>query len=669
MSIFQFPAFSLARLLPAVMVFFSLAADAQQAKIDSLVKLVSIAKEDTNKVILLQQLTNAYLTNDPKTALETAKQNISLARALGYKKGLGNALNQAGEANRFMSNYSTAHRYYIESLKIREEIGDKKGIAGSKNNIGLVFESQKNPQAALRYYFESLQLKEELNDKRGIAGTLNNIGIIYKEYDKNYPKALEYYERALKINREIGNKQWELTNMQNIGLIHKNTKNYGKALEFYREARQLNKDVQNMRIEVSLLLSIGQVMYDTGNIDSAEYYFTRTVDLARKIEAKENEARGYMGLSDISAHRNDFKKAYEYQSHARLLENEVIRESNNKEIAEMQVRYESDKKEKAIELLTHRNRIQEYDLERKRIWIYTAAAGTVLLLLLALILFNRYRIKQRANRELELKNSEITAQKAIIQEKNKDITDSIRYAKRIQEAILPPEHLLQEGLDDHFVLYIPKDIVSGDFYWTGESEGKKLVAAVDCTGHGVPGAFMSLVGYNQLNHALKEKRLSQPSLILDEINAGVIETLQREGEGSLKDGMDIALCAIDKVKRKVEYAGAYNPMWIVRGNGQTSHLIEIKGDKQAIGAGRKTYSNHEIELQQEDALYIFSDGFADQFGGEKQKKFTSKQLKNLLVSIAHFSMSEQKDALRKAFLEWKGDLEQVDDILLIGIRV
>jgi sigma-B regulation protein RsbU (phosphoserine phosphatase) len=291
-----------------------------------------------------------------------------------------------------------------------------------------------------------------------------------------------------------------------------------------------------------------------------------------------------------------------------------------------------------------------------------------------------------SNKQLEIKND-------IIEDKNKDITDSINYAKRIQEAILPPKELKQKLFPDSFLLFQPRDIVSGDFYWFTEKNGKKLIAAVDCTGHGVPGAFMSMIGNGFLNQVVNEKGITTPSEILVQLRALIIASLKQSGAaGENKDGMDISLLSFDDSNNTVEYAGANNPLWVIRKNEQTgkgtenaqviSNMLtntlplpvieEIKADKQPIGiylTELKPFTNHQVKLYPGDSLYIFTDGFVDQMGGPSGKKFKSKTFKELLFSIQHLPMKKQEEVIRKTLQEWKGRFDQTDDILVIGVRV
>ena len=266
------------------------------------------------------------------------------------------------------------------------------------------------------------------------------------------------------------------------------------------------------------------------------------------------------------------------------------------------------------------------------------------------------------------RTQEVVEQKQKVEGLYKDLTDSIRYAKRLQSSILPSDEWIQKELPSCFVLFKPKDIVSGDFYWFEKTVNQKAVfSAVDCTGHGVPGAFMSLVGHNGLNQAVNEHGYEEAGKILDDLDRSAQKALTRTNEGeSVSDGMDMALCILDKENRKLQFAGANNPLYLIRDGG----LTEYKADKEAIGGeGEHEYNTHEIDLQKGDILYVFSDGFPDQFGGPKGKKFKYRPFKELLLSVSDKSMKEQKETLDRTIEEWKGDLEQIDDILVIGMAV
>lgn len=273
--------------------------------------------------------------------------------------------------------------------------------------------------------------------------------------------------------------------------------------------------------------------------------------------------------------------------------------------------------------------------------------------------------------EVVRQKEEIESQNQKLEVLYKHVTDSIKYAKRIQEAILPPDALVRRLLPTSFVLYKPKDIVSGDFYWMQEQSGKIMFAAVDCTGHGVPGAFMSIVGYNLLRHVVTNTGKTTPSEILDELNIGVSEILHHghHEEATAKDGMDLSFCSVDFEKMELQYAGAFNPLYLIR----EGELIQVKADKFPIGffvgEEKKKFTNHTIKLQKGDCLYIFSDGYADQFGGPNGKKFMASHFRELLMNVHRHPIHEQKDILDRTIEEWRGPLDQVDDILVMGLKI
>lgn len=320
-------------------------------------------------------------------------------------------------------------------------------------------------------------------------------------------------------------------------------------------------------------------------------------------------------------------------------------------------------------------------IEKQRLLIWFFVVALILVSGLGYFIYRGYRIKKESNRQLEAKNLQISQQKDEIQQQKehaesqrdqiayqkKHITDSIHYALRIQTALLPSLELFSDRLD-HFVLYKPRDIVSGDFYWVAEIDSRLMIISADCTGHGVPGAFMSMLGVSFLNEIILNKGIIQPDQVINALREEIIRALkQQESASELKDGLDISVCFLDQEKRSLQFAGALSPLWIIS-NGK---LTEIKGDKMpvAIHDTMKPFTNHWVDLKQGDTFYIFSDGFADQFGGPNQKKYLSKNFKKTLGELQEKSMYEQGAELDSVFEEWRKDIEQIDDVTVIGVRV
>jgi len=310
--------------------------------------------------------------------------------------------------------------------------------------------------------------------------------------------------------------------------------------------------------------------------------------------------------------------------------------------------------------------VKEQQIETQQWMIWFGVIMLIGVLGIVFLIYRNYRNKKKANAQLESKNKIIEEQKAIVEERNREVMDSINYAKRIQEAILPKASLVDQLLPEHFILYKPKDIVAGDFYWLEEVDKTVIFAAADCTGHGVPGAMVSVVCNNAMNRSVREFKLTLPGEILDKTRELVIEQFA-EGNEDVKDGMDIALCSLEG--NTLKYAGANNSLWIIRKGSE--EVDEYKATKQPIGKVDDpiAFTTHEIELNKDDSFYIFSDGYVDQFGGEKGKKFKSKTFKQLLLSIQDGALSDQRSVIDESFEAWRGDLEQVDDVCVIGIRM
>jgi serine phosphatase RsbU (regulator of sigma subunit) len=411
-------------------------------------------------------------------------------------------------------------------------------------------------------------------------------------------------------------------------------------------------------------MSIAEINSAIGKHEPAKKYALKGTELVEKSGDKEELKNCYITLSNIFAAAGDFPSAYKYEKWVHIVTDSLNSDAINKRIGQMQAMYESDKKQSKIDLLTKDNEIQGEKITRQRIINYTVVAGLLSVLVLAFISLKRYREKKRAN-------VEITHQKEIIEEKNKEIVDSIQYARRIQKALLASENLLKKNLPEYFIYYKPKDIVSGDFYWALEmpDASRFIIAACDCTGHGVPGAFMSLLNISKLNETVRERKITQPDLILNNVREEIIEALSSEDvEEKSRDGMDAVICSYDFKNKHLQFAAANNAPVIIR----SGELIEFKADKFPVGIHQgelKPFTLQNTELQKGDIVYCFTDGYADQFGGDKGKKMMSKNFKELLRSISDKSMDQQKQALDNSFSSWKGNLEQLDDVLVIGVRV
>lgn len=631
--------------------------------IDSLKTVLAKEKPDTTKVNTYDDLVwEIYLSGDWNQSLKYAREGLELAEKLNYEKGKANIYHKIGNAYYSLSDYSKSLENYLLSLKIKEKLGFNKSLASTYGSIGNVYQAQGNYDKALEYQMKSLKLRTANNDKYGMGVSLNNIGNVYGRTNRN-DSAMKYFQAAVAVEEEIGDTYGSSQSLGNIGNIYKAQKNYAKALEYNLKSLKIQKEIDDQQGIAGSLGNLGTIYLEQGNYLKAFEYINESIELSRKLGMKEYVKESYGDLSRTYEKTGQTAKALEYFKKHTALKDSLLNDENNKHMAQMSAQYDSEKKDNEIRLLgKDKEKIEAVaaaESKKQRIIIIAVTIGFVFVLLFAIFIF-------RSNREKHKTNIEITRQKEIIEEKNREVHDSITYAKRIQTAILPPDKLIKQYLPDSFVLFKPKDIVSGDFYWLEHVGNKILFAAVDCTGHGVPGAMVSVVGHNGLNRAVKEFGLTLPAAILDKLTELVEETFSKS-ESEVKDGMDISLCSLNLTTNQLEWAGANNPLWINR-NG----VIEmIKADKQPIGAfeHRKAFTNHSIQLNKNDCIYIFTDGYADQFGGEKGKKFKYKQLEELITNNSNKSMQDQKEILYNSFEVWRGDLEQIDDVCIIGVRL
>jgi len=481
-----------------------------------------------------------------------------------------------------------------------------------------------------------------------------------------------------------------------MGEIYIIKKEYKKALNALFKALQMRTELGDKNGISILLLNIGRLYKNIKDYHNAEKYILQSLAISSEINYMEIMAGNYSLLSSIYAEKTNYKNAYHYLLLLKNINDSIYNNENTKQILEIKTKYETEKKEKEIELLNKVKITNDLAFNEKIKKQRTIIISFIIVFLLvtgfSVVLFRLYQHKRNANLLLDIKKIEITrqrdhlellnkellhqkeeivSQRNEIEKKNTHITDSIRYAKRIQQAILPSKELVDKLLPDSFIFFRPKDIVSGDFYWLDKvGEDRVYFAAVDCTGHGVPGALMSIHSFNLLDKALNVNKLLKPSEIIDFLNVNIHLTLQQKSDlSAVNDGMDIAICCFHNENKILEYAGVYNPLYIFR----NQELIELKADRKALGdnifENFQGYANHTVQLKEQDALYIFTDGFTDQFGGKNKQKFLVKQFKETLKNISHLPMTEQKFHLAEIFDNWKGDNDQIDDVLVIGVRV
>ncbi len=619
----------------------------------------------------LEAYYNIALTNDAQGnyiyALEYYFRTLKLAQELELKKKEALILNKLGNIYMQQGDYVEALNNHIKSLQIKEELKDTFGISTSYNNIGTVFHRQGNYLKAKEYYLKSFQIEKANNYKPGIASSYNNLGVVYEE-QREFDSALIYYQKSIEINEELENTKQLASTYNNIAFIYDMQGDTEKALEHYFKSLEINKQTGSKARIANSYISIGKYYNAIWEYHKAIEYLEKALTIGREIRSLDLIRLSAKELSHSYSNLERYKEAYEHHVLYKKAEEQVSNEENVKRFTQLEMQYEFDKKQKAIEF-EQKQREMEYKARMKRQRIITASliVGITLMILLIFVTYRSYRRKKRDNDLLFQKSKKIELQRDEIEEQKKEITDSIYYASRIQKALLPPNDFMGEILPDYFILNKPRDIVSGDYYWMNQRDNKIFITAADCTGHGVPGAFMSMLGVAFLNEIVNKESIQHANEILDELRDYIIKYLHQTGkEGESQDGMDMAMVMIDKDNGHIEFAGAYNPLYLVRNN----ELQEIKANRMPIGIYKKQdpFSNNIIDVQKGDVFYIFSDGYVDQFGGEKGKKFKAKRFKELLIEIHKNDMAEQKLLLDETMERWKKNYTQIDDILVVGVR-
>lgn len=690
------------RLLRFLLFFIPLAVAGQNT--DSLFrKLKQPGLDDTAKIATLVRLSDIYRESDLDKAISLAQQAIMLADSIhdngNYK---ASALYSLGTALNWSGSFDSAVIVLTQAKEIFSKSGNLSRQAACLNGLGNAYAQQGNYTGALNSFFASLSISTRQGDEKRQSIVMSNLANVYANMDDG-ANSVKYYRKSIALKEKVGDYPGIITAYINMGgvlldlgqineadncairagdLIRQygkrtdssylfslqgktflDRKQYSLALEKFEAGKKIAEETGDIPSMVTCLLETGLTYTSMKDTVRAAPYFREGLDRLREMGELPVIEDAYEAMADAYAEAGYTDKSYSLLKTLLSMQDTVHSRELSELIARNEAIYNKERTQHELDNYKKNAEINDLQLQRSRWLIIVLVLAVIAVLLIVGFLVNRNRVKQLVNDQLEKHNAEITTQKNAI-------TDSINYAKKIQDSILPPDSLVHRILPDSFILYIPKDVVSGDFYWVEQRDGLAVFAAVDCTGHGVPGALMSVIGFNLLTQAVNELGLTKPSDILHHLDFGVNKFLRQSGEGGLvKDGMDLAVCTLDPVTRKLQYAGVFNPAYIVH-NGK---LEQIKPDKFPIGINTDgvtdDYTNNEIQLSGGDMIYLFSDGYADQFGGPVGKKFMYKRFRELLLEISSLPTAEQKQKLSDAFYQWKSGQEQVDDIIVIGVRV
>ena len=634
--------------------------------------------------------------SDYSQSFQCYEKGLKVAEKIGSKTGITACLNGIGIIYDTEGNYTQALIFYQKGLKLNEEIGSKEDIEIFLINIGVIHDAQGNHEKALEYYKKALKISENIEDKEGRVICLLNIGDVYIT-QKEYDKSLDYTKQGLALAEEIGYHEGVNYCLESLGEIYQKKGDYEQAFQHYNKALNAYQEIDDKYSICTAYLGIARLHFEQQDYAKSLDYANKTLQITNEIQVLIEKRDTHELLSQIYATTNEYQKAYKNYLEYKMLNDSVFNKKNIQETTGLEYQYKHEKEKQVIALeQAKKDAIQEAESKQQSKVRNLLITGIVLTILCVLMAVYGLFLKRKANtilaeqkQEIENTNEEpnqineelnqineelnttvdtVNEQKSAIEKNHQKTQASINYASRIQQALLPSQKMFSKFFPEHFILYKPKDIVSGDFYYFKKINQFLAIAVGDCTGHGVPGAFVSLLGIAFLNEIIAKKEIKTSAQVLEELRKQVKTSLKQTSEDTQsKDGIDISFCIINTETKILQFSGAYSPLYLIR----DKELLEIKGTKNPIGIHlkEKAFENHEIQLQKEDRFYLFSDGYQDQFGGDQGMKFMTKKFKQLLLEVSTTSFEKQKEILESKFQTWKKGRKQVDDITVLGFKV
>jgi serine phosphatase RsbU (regulator of sigma subunit) len=592
---------------------------------------------------------------DSESVATEGSVNLSLAQKAGYQKGIAYARLNIAAANFYQSKNDIALKTLSEAFRWFENNKQEKGYVRALLLKGNIFESFGDYEKTLNYWLEAYKISLEMNDRESEGESCSQLGLIYSRLC-NFQKSLEYFNKGLKIREEIGDENGAASSLNRIGMVLRQMKKYDESLEYYFRSLEIRKKNNQTGAIPWSLLGIANTYEEMQKYQESLGYYEQGMTGGDK----RCTLQCMMGAGRVYSQAGDAEHAEKRLQQSLMMAQELnslllIAEAHSALAAHYELYKKPDKALKSFkQYLKSKESFQSNEVQSKLSNIEVAHAI------------------ERSEQEKEiyrLRHVELKAAYDIIEENNRDITASINYASRIQRAMLPSPAEIVGLIKNSFILYLPREIVSGDFYWWKEINKKLIFVAGDCTGHGVPGALMSMLGISFLEEIVNNRKISDSGMILNELRNEVKRALHQKGSrDEAKDGMDISLCVIDKKTHSIQFSGAYNNLYKIS-NGE---LTEYPADRMPIGIydiSDRDFTIQNIQYIPGDIIYMFSDGYADQFGGPNVKKFKYTAFKELLIRIHQKPMKVQRGILEKEFTSWKGANPQTDDVLVVGLKL
>lgn len=624
---------------------------------DSILNLINKSSSDTFKVYQYNVLANHLQNVNPNEAENFALKALDLAKKSNYRRGEAEALYALGEYHNAKGTYGLALEKLLAAAKTFESIKDFRKQASALNAIGNTYLGLHDDELALEFYQKSFDVGEKINSNLtkayasfGISSLLSRKG--------NHTEALRqlYFPKVIFEN---SNKDLQAAFVYvSISEEHLNLGNMDSASIYARKALPIMQRNQNRYGQALAYSALGDIDFKKDKLNAALNNYFMTMQISDEDNAIDNQKDICFKIYELFKKKGNAEQALHYFTRYTKLKDSIYNNEGQNKLLELQTKYDTETKEKQNELLKQEKVIAKKSLQTQRMLSYFIAG--VLILVFVFSYFTLKNLKKQKQMNIVLKE-----QKELVEQSRKEILDSIMYAKRIQATILAHKEFIDDNISQNFVYYRPKDIVSGDFYWATKRNDLFYLAVCDSTGHGVPGAFMSLLSISFLNEAIGEKNITKPNEVFDYVRQKLIENISKEGQ---KDGFDGILVCYNKKTSQITYAAANNKPIIVKGS--SKEIIQLPSDRMPVGFGERKdgFALHELNVEKEDTLYLFTDGYADQFGGDKGKKLMYKNLYEFLVNISNQPFESQTESLNTNFESWKGNLEQVDDVCVIGLK-